>query len=261
MKALVFGANGFIGRNMVLNLEADGIEVVKGGRDGKVKGDFDYIFDFAAYGNLYDQRDINETIKANYNRVGLILEQANKLKKLKAIILTSTSSAMLPTQTPYSAAKVLMEYLAGSVERAGVPVATIRPYTVYGAGDNPKHFIPLVFDSCLMGTPMELDPEPTHDYIYIEDVVKGYRHVADKIKITRGNIMELGTGIATTNAEVVLRIEKITGKRANITGFRKLRAYDSPNWKAPVKTDFMTLQEGLEKIYENIKQRPETKYN
>ena len=232
-------------------MEQQGYKVVRGDRQGSIPEPIDYIFDLATYGNLHYHKDKKQIWYANYYRViDLVLNSHQD--KPKAIIFTSTSSVTLPIQTEYSKSKREMELFVTQEHDDKVldNYVIVRPYTVYGVGDT-EHLIPIVFDSCINGTEMDLDPTPTHDYIWVGDLVDNYIKIAQDIKYHNGRTIEMGSGIATTNADIVKKIEKITGKKANIRKFTKLRDYDTNKWVCSNNTWGKTsLDKGLKRIYE-----------
>jgi UDP-glucose 4-epimerase len=61
----------------------------------------------------------------------------------------------------------------------------------------------------------------------------------------------LGTGIETTNKEVIKMLEDISGKKLNYTT-GKLRSYDKDNWKASKGVTHIDIYEGLKLTYESI---------
>ena len=84
---------------------------------------------------------------------------------------------------------------------------------------------------------MILDEEATHAWLYIDDFVKA---------LLAGET-ELGGDLVITNKEIVLMLEKISGKRLKYTT-GKLRSYDNSNWrKGNVDSD---VYEGLKQTYE-----------
>ena len=240
LKTVVFGSHGFLGEHLYNKLQSLGQQVIRGDREGNIPDKVAVLYDLASYGNLWGQNDLKEIERANVTRVGKLLSQTKMYDKA---IVTSTSSVSMGHTTPYANAKRKLETIA---EEYGAVI--IRPYSIYGSGDYREHLIPKVFRSCLENEPMELDPSPTHDYIWVEDLVDLYIDPPSKL-------VEAGTGKGTTNGEVVRLIQKITGKIANITAIKKgLRAYDQPDWRAPmpVKENMVRLEDGLRKIYDRI---------
>ena len=255
MKALVTGSHGFLGSHLVSRLEQMGWEVLKGDREGTVPK-VDYVFDCAAYGNLYTHEDIDRILEANYYRVKRLLDNCKKVKP-KSIVLTSSSSVSLPVQTVYSASKVLMEELA---QQYDLPIVIVRPHKPYGIGDDPAHLIPKIFGSCLKGEILEIDPAPVHDYVYIEDYINILIVLAKNVK---QDIVEIGTGKPTSNIEILARIERITGYKANYILSDKSRNYDSLDWYYKGDSLYLPtdLDTGLKKIYEYYKQGLKEKNN
>ncbi len=251
MKAVIFGSNGFIGSHLAEELKIRNFEVLSGDRKGNVPVGMDYVFDCASYGNIFGQDDVEEIYKANVDRVIAILNHKNT-KTAKAIVLTSSSSVGMGHQTDYAVAKRVMEKRV--LSKDDLPVTIVRPYTVYGIDDNQSHLIPRVFNSCMDGRPLELSLKPVHDYIWVEDLINIYTSCIDDDK-TIGKVLEGGTGVPTSNAEVVVLIESLTGKKANISSFIPAREYDSSNWfcRNPI-SPFVSLFDGLRMI-NNDKQR------
>ena len=79
---------------------------------------------------------------------------------------------------------------------------------------------------------MDLVPSPTHDFIDVEDLVDGILNLSSN---QAKGIFELGTGIKTSNEEVMELVQEATGKRANVNMVNQLRDYDNENW---VSTNF-----------------------
>ena len=100
-----------------------------------------------------------------------------------------------------------------------------------GVGEQKEHLIPKLIDSCLYGTEMPFISEPVHDFLDVEDFVDALLIVKDKAQF-KGEIYEVGTGTQTSNQEVRLLVEDITGKKANIRPVGNMRAYDTRDWRS-----------------------------
>ena len=262
-KCLVTGANGFIGKHLVKALEARGDSVQclshASFRDPvslkiiEELKDIDFIFHLAAYGNMASQKDEGEILRANIDGLWNLL-QATKHIPYKAFVNVSSSSVFLPYQTIYSATKAAGEDVCKAfICEYQKPIVTVRPYSVYGIGEAEYRFIPTVFRSCLKGEAMTLSTG-SHDWAYVDDFVDYLIEVSKMVGMPdMPAVLEFGTGISTSNHLVVDIIQKITGKKANITDRKQLRSWDTLEWKAKEIRGKTTLLQGLTKYYESIK--------
>lgn len=219
-------------------LELLGHQVLLGDREGNIPEKVDVLYDLASYGNIYGQDDREQILKVNVERLRKLLNQKDMYDKA---VITSTSSVTMMQTTDYALSKANAEDLA---KQYGATI--IRPYTIYGPGDNPKHLIPTIFRSCMRGDRMNLDSSGYHDYIYVDDLVDIYLDPPSKL-------VEAGTGTATSNLTIFLMIEEIVGHKANLDGYiYNSRTYDSKDWKAPkpIKENMIQLEEGLRRIYD-----------
>ena len=196
MNCVVFGSNGFIGSHLYNRLNELGHKVSRGDRQGNIPIGTDWVFDLASYGNIYGQEDKDKIYKTIVERFKNILFQSGDCR---AVVATSSSSVDRLPLTDYARAKREVEELAF---HSGHPVSAIRPYTVFGFGDNESHLIPRLFSSCVDGTPLQLAPSPTHDYIWVGDLVEMYVKLAESTGPIGGMLAECGSGIPTSNSEV-----------------------------------------------------------
>lgn len=271
--ACVSGSSGFLGTHLKLRLESAGIKVHSLPRDFLYRGDLlkrffrtyppDFIFHLAAYGNMSHQQETQRIFDANVLATFNMLE-ASKTIPYKAFINVSSSSAGLPTQTMYAATKLAGESIAKAfVQTYDLPIATVRPFSVYGPAEAEFRFIPTVINCLLTGKTLSLDPYPVHDWIYSDDLISGMLAVSNEINSCKGLVMDLGTGIQHSNADVVSMLEEIAGQKVkvNITE-QRLRTFDNTEWKAKVGIgSARPLKEGLRLVYEYYKQRFEATDN
>ena len=183
------------------------------------------------------------TLKANVVATFNMFESANcKLFNF------STSSVNLPTQTMYSITKRMGEELSLLYPN----VVNVRPYSVFGEGEADFRFIPTVCRSLIFGEELTLDPDPTHDWIYIENFLDVLLNNKDAT-----GTLEIGTGISTRNEDIVRMLVQISGKACKIKRTIGLRTYDNEHWVAPQKLKMKySLDVGLlrtYKYYERLK--------
>jgi len=255
----ISGANGFIGSYLSKKLKLTSIPHEKLSTV-KIKP-FENFYFLSTYGNLADQTETDKIIQANLTDLIHILNEIDFSKGFQSFVFISTSSVRLKVQTLYSRTKKAAEQILLALkEKYHVPICIIRPTSVFGPHEQPIHLIPTILRSCFKGEEMNFVKDAVHDYIFVEDVVNGIINLSDN---QAGGVYELGTGIPTTNQEVLNLIEKISGKKAKINVVSSMRSYDTYDW---VCTNFRarsfgwlpkyTLEQGLIEVIEDYKKNP-----
>lgn len=136
------------------------------------------------------------------------------------------------------------------------PVTVLRLFSVYGYMEPKTRFIPRAIRGVYDGSVIALAPPGyKNDCIFIEDVVSACLRAALS-NDTVGEIINIGTGVETTNQDIVSIIEDITGNSSDTTlGEFDPHIYDSFSWVADTTkakevlkwSPKHTLKEGLEK--------------
>lgn len=219
----ITGSSGFIGTALTRRLVAEGNVVVpiKRFQMGSVESLAAFldstkvakVFHLAAYGNHYNQVDHKEILRANVLYTLNLFRAAGE----RPVVNVSTSSIYLEKQTLYSISKKTGEWL--SVLHPNV--TTVRPYSVYGVGEADHRLIPTICRCLRDGNRMMLDESATHDWIYIDDCVRGIVDGAP----------EIGTGYSYSNLQIVQMLESISGKRLQYDKVDGLRSYDNKAWR------------------------------
>ena len=236
MRNIITGAGGFLGRYLVKSLTGETLVVPHEKIQSIKLPPFENGFFLSTFGNLIEHDDGREStakvVKANVLDLCYILDQAIQYK-FKSFIFISTSSVKLQIQTTYSRTKkAAEEILLAYKEKYRLPILIIRPFSMVGVGEQHQHLIPTLIRSCLKGEKMNFVPNAKHDYIAVEDVVDGILNLSEH---SNGGIYELGSGKSVSNQEVLELVEKVTGKKANITIVPNMRSYDTQQW---VSTNF-----------------------
>mgnify|MGYP001575285658 FL=1 len=216
----------------------------------------DYIFHLAAAGNHSNQKDEQQIFEANVVGTWNML-MASKDVPYKLFVYFSTSSVDLPYETFYSATKASCERIIKAfVNEYEKPIVIVRPFSVYGPGEADFRFIPTVCRALITGEKMPLDPDPVHDWIYIDDVIEAILLIIERREHI-GSIVEIGTEKQTKNIEIAVLLTIIANKELQYVFERNMRVYDSSSWKADISELVLhkwepkyTLEEGLRKTYE-----------
>lgn len=268
--ACVTGAHGFLGKHLIAALQNTEIEPIPLPHDtffayedvlqnrlDKIKPD--YLFHLAAFGNMSQhESDPDSIFHANLTATYNLLKATSKLS-YTSFVNISTSSVMLDYETLYSATKKGAEALCNAfATKYDKNIINVRPFSIYGTGEQVSHLIPRIFRSCMFDDPLKLAPDPVHDYVYVEDVVKQLIEIAKNPIDWPTTTVQIGTGVQTTNRKLVGLIEQITGRKANIVGELESKSFDTALWKADPRKGWVYFQntpllEGLQRIYESYK--------
>ena len=262
MKIIVIGT-GFIGNHLIKKLQDLKHEVTIFHHDDKIEiKEADYIFFLQSYGNHYHQKDEYQTIKANIIDYLKLLRLTSDIQ-YRGLIYFSTSSVILPVQTAYSDAKFIGEIIGRRFyKKYNKPVVSIRPSSIYGQGEADFRFIPTIINHLKSGKPMPLTAG-NHDWLYIEDFIDGVIKVMENSQTLAGKSVPIGTGIKTSNYDVLKILMEISGKTIKTHHSPKVkREYDTKNWVADItlmkslgwKPKY-TLREGLKKTYDHFSKK------
>jgi len=190
-----------------------------------------YIFHQAAQAGVRASWGKSFEIYANNNILATQkLLEACKNKGIKKFIYASSSSVYgdaetMPTEeiatpepiSPYGVSKLAGEYLCYLYwKNFGVPVISLRYFTVYGPGQRPDMAFHKFIKAILERREIKIygDGNQTRDFTYVDDVVNA-NLIAMKSKIT-GEIFNIGGGSRITVNKSVEILEKLIGKKADI---------------------------------------------
>jgi dTDP-glucose 4,6-dehydratase len=115
-------------------------------------------------------------------------------------------------QSPYAASKAGADQLALSYRYSfETPVVIARPFNTYGPRQSARAVIPTIVTQALARESIELGTlETTRDFLYVEDTVAGLLSVAAAQGV-EGEVINLGTGVETSIAELVERVLALIG--------------------------------------------------
>jgi len=263
MISLISGISGFIGKHLSDALLSRGHKVTGIPRDlfinpkaltyYLIESHPDFIFHLGAYGNHFGEKDRDQMIATNIFNTYLLLRYSEQIPYQGFIYVSDSivygekgkaikETELLLPSTPYGATKACGELLTRMFVK---PIVVVRPFSVFGEGENEERFIPTVIKHLKSGEPMELSPTPRHDWMYARDVVEAIVKVSENTGGLIHKVVNIGTGKQFSNLEIVEMLEKISGKKLN---YREspMRSYDSTYWVAN-NTALKDL--GFEEIY------------
>lgn len=273
MKYLITGLSGFIGKSILERLKNENILSIN--RDWykneillkKIK-EFnpDYIIHCAA-----EIKDSTKTFTSNVLMTNWLLN-ATKDIDYKAFVNIGSSSEyglktkpiseteLLSPRTMYEATKGASTLLCqGFASEYDKPIATVRPFSVYGIHEPENRLIPTLFRNFKNKESSKISLG-VHDFIYIDDFIDGIFSVLYSEKnIIKGDIINFGYGVQYTNLEVFKIIKNIFSSKIDCEILNSvLYKYDSLSWVSDItyaksKYKFLpkfNLEMGLKEIYE-----------
>lgn len=169
------------------------------------------------------------TFESNIRGTYCLLEACRRTPAVDRIVIASSDKAygthaQLPYSEdyallglyPYDASKVCTDVLARSFAHTyGMPVAVTRFANIYGPGDlNFSRVIPGTILSVLRHESpiIRSDGTPVREFVFVDDVVRGYLLVAEKSNEVNGEAFNLGTGEQVQMLDLVKRIIRIAGE-------------------------------------------------
>ena len=239
MRIFITGSTGFIGQNLIEHYSNEEIYAFRRGSIKLALSMFkpDMIINCAA--EIYDP---NLMFNANVMLVKECLEWLQMSPSTRMIQMGSSSeygplphaSAETDRINPvdmYQATKgmatILCQGHARSYQR---DIRIIRPYSVYGKHEKSHRLFPRLWKAFVLDQPMTLF-DGQHDFIHIEDFVRGVGMVAAANDVSPGDIVNLGSGKQYGNFEILEMFESITGKKAPVTKAETMaKKFESEVW-------------------------------
>jgi len=261
MNALVTGSKGFIGRYLVSSLKENKVDVqeidIKAGIDlTNWEHLYNFIKDISKIDVLFHLGAIvyvpfsliNPRMTYITNVVGTLnLLEIARIFDIKKFIFASTyvygEPNYLPIDenhpiqaiSPYNRSKILGEELCkGYQQDYGLNCIILRPFNIYGIGQNKEFLIPSILAQLPSKKIILENPNPKRDYIYIDDMVSAYMKAAtyDEKGFDTFNI---GTGVSYSVKEIVDKIITISQtKDLTISYTHKIRENEISNIVADI---------------------------
>ena len=173
-----------------------------------------------------------------------------------AIVLAGDSFEYTPAHEPltetsecrpanlHGLTRLLATRYAQTIARAkGLPIVTLRLFSVFGPGDHRQRLIPTLIAHALAGRPLPLARRDiVRDWVFIEDVVALFIEAARRALEHGGDIFNAGTGVATTLEELVRVVLQLTGSSSTPAwGTFDAPEHDRYPWVADAHRTFATF--------------------
>jgi CDP-glucose 4,6-dehydratase len=173
------------------------------------------------------------TFETNIRGSYLLLEACRQSQTVKCVVVASSDKAYgshteLPYREdfalhglfPYDVSKTCTDLLAQSFAHSyDLPVAVTRSANIYGPGDlNLSRIIPGTIISVLKNENpiIRSDGTPIRDFIFADDIARGYLLLAENIEQIRGEAFNFGSNEPVQMLDLVRRIINLMGKEAEL---------------------------------------------
>ena len=242
MKIFITGSTGFVGKNLV-EFYSRCVEDVKAyRREDDLTSELnvfkpDVIIHSAA--EIYDAEVMWES---NIIMTKVCLDYVMSNPSTKMIYIGSSSeygpapkaSSEKDTINPvdmYQATKGMGTLMCQGYSRHyDLDISIARPYSVYGPGEKPHRLFPRLYRAYIKHEPMILN-QGYHDFIYIDDFVRGIDILCRYENLPRGEIVNFGSGVQYSNFEINDIFKNITGRDAPIEKKQTLaKMFESNFW-------------------------------
>ena len=200
MKVLVTGALGFIGKNLIVHLQEQGIDSVQFTRSMAISdlaivlGGVDFVFHLAGVNRPKDVAEFSE------DNTGLTEQLCNLIRASdKQIPVLYTSSIQAETDNHYGLSKLAAENALIALERdTGSPVYLYRLPNVFGKWSRPNYnsAVATFCHNIANDLPIQInDSTSIVNLIYIDDVVKDFLRLLQEqpIGVTRPEVFPVYT--------------------------------------------------------------------
>jgi len=246
-KVLVTGATGFIGRHLVARLENMGKQVVCVSRatgfdvtrDRLPLEGVTHVFHLAACVGVEEAWRLPiDYLNTNAMGTARVIDQCRgrcSVTFISAYIygnprrLPIRESEPVDVQNPYALSKLLGEQICAFYARFyEVPIVALRPFNIYGPGQDSRLVIPHIVEQFLDSrrrVVLVKDLAPSRDYVYISDAVEG---IILGSQAASGSVFNIGSGTTYTVEEIIERVSKVSGiqKPYRATGQMRPREID-----------------------------------
>lgn len=205
------------------------------------------VYHLATHGAYHYQTAIQKILLVNVLGLWNLLNACNRVG-YELFVNTGSSSEygrkpiamretdLLSPNSFYAVAKsaqsLLCQYSAQASDHA---IVTLRLFSVYGPYEESTRLIPQLMMAALNHACLDMvAPETARDFVYVDDVVDVYLGI-EKLRPLRGEILNVGTGVQTSLAQVVSALEESSGIKLDVRwNSMPPRLWDTDVWVADV---------------------------
>lgn len=237
MRTLVTGATGFIGRHLCSALKQGGFDVCQHSHaDGDVASasldydDVNHVFHLAGLTFVPESwHKPSEYCRVNvlgtYNVLDLCRRHSAALTYVSSYVygrpqsLPVSESHPRAAANPYSLSKLMAEDACLFYsENFGVRTTVIRPFNIYGLGQDRRFLVPTVVNEATRGdgdNPISVaDDRPRRDFLHVSDLV---RFLVLTVEPGVSGVYNAGSGAATSVRELIEAVIANVGPRRIIS--------------------------------------------
>lgn len=179
MKVLVTGADGFIGKNLIVHIQEQGVEVVKFTRH-MLPSDLDFCLEGVSFifhlAGVNRPRDKVEFSEVNLNLTVMLCEAIRSSRRSIPVIFTSSIQA--EDDNPYGISKLAAENALLSLEQDTFsPVYLYRLPNVFGKWSRPNYnsVVATFCHNIINNVPIKINDSSSQvNLVYIDDVIKDF---------------------------------------------------------------------------------------
>ena len=279
---LVTGADGFLGHHILRDLTGHGFDVLPKRRtDGDVTRSTtwdkfpasDFLVHLAGLTFVpASWENPTEFVQSNSVSTSHALDFCRKNKTKMIFLSTYLYSSKLSTPiketdeidpaNPYALSKFLGEQLCSFyAKQFGVEVIILRPFNVFGSGQNSRFLIPSIISQATKSDEISvLDIRPARDYVFIEDLVDAvHKSITADLRF---GIINVGTGVASTVEQLIFSLADVIGRELTIKSSNQERFGEIISTQADISQAKLllgwqpkwSLSQGLREVWRDSQQ-------